>query len=832
MAELDAETLQWARDQVARYAARRTDYVAFTDTLQQVLHCAAAEYAPLAIVQVRTKSIPSFAEKILRKRAAHKDPVNQFTDLCGGRVITHTEDQVQRVSRFLEEHFEIDHDNSENTAARLRTSEFGYQSVHYIITFKRGVFPKRGFAVNVPESLYGMENPRAEVQVRTILQHAWADIGHDMLYKCGFDPPEAWKREFARLAAMLETSDAAFGRVHEGMKRYVSSYGAYMTTDMMDAELTLLGFVREHAPDDVGLALRMAGIATAAGRRGEAVEVLEPFAETGNDAVNRQLGVALCGGHPRQARSQAYKRGQDLLGEAAGGQDGGGLALLALAGTWRGVDEKRARVSFRRAYEADPGEPHALAGHLEYEVLEARDTAVVTAAGAAIAAALETCGARTVAGLDIPRAYFTEGFLHLLRGEAFEALDGYAKGVQLSTSAWQIDDAAASIGHLEAIAERLKGYEWVRRLLVLGLAARFPSKASLNAVHSLMTENVPRLSDPILLVAGGCDPARAEQLEVYREIVVRGLAEFCGTVISGGTLQGVSGFVGEAAAANPAIHALSYLPRHIPSDATVDHRYKELRALPDVGFTPLGPLQAWADMIGSGVAPRTVRLLGISGGQVSAAEYRIALALGATVALVDQSGREAAKLLPDLRWTASSNLIRLPADYASVRAFAGGACAPLMEELREAIAQDLHAAYLTAKMAELRPDEPALAEWSALPQRLRESALQQADDVFAKLAVAGLEAVPVDGRSPALYLIPEAEVERLAEIEHGRWVVERLLAGWKYGPVKDVKGKISPYLVPWGDLTYQVQDWDRAFIRALPESLAKHGFEVRPRAGS
>ena len=119
-------TIKWAQVQVAEYARRRPDYGLLADTLQQVLGHAAREYAPLAIVQVRPKGIPSFAEKCLRKCHKYRQPVDQLTDLCGGRIIVHTEEQVERISRFLEEHFEIDWANSENIGKRLKTSEFGY----------------------------------------------------------------------------------------------------------------------------------------------------------------------------------------------------------------------------------------------------------------------------------------------------------------------------------------------------------------------------------------------------------------------------------------------------------------------------------------------------------------------------------------------------------------------------------------------------------------------------------------------------------------------------------------------------------------------------------
>jgi hypothetical protein len=106
--------------------------------------------------------------------------------------------------------------------------------------------------------------------------------------------------------------------------------------------------------------------------------------------------------------------------------------------------------------------------------------------------------------------------------------------------------------------------------------------------------------------------------------------------------------------------------------------------------------------------------------------------------------------------------------------------------------------------------------------------MRQADDIFAKLELVGLEAVASE--SPAAFVIPGNDVELLGEIEHGRWVVERLLSGWRWGPVKDVKARTTPYLVPWAELPDATREWDRIFIRAIPETLAKHGYEVRKKA--
>lgn len=836
---------QWAHDQVELYTGRRGDYVLLGETLAQVLACAAREYAPLAIVQVRAKSIPSFAEKCLRKRQKYRHPVEQLTDLCGGRIIVHTQEQVERVSRFLEEHFEIDWANSEDSGKRLKTSEFGYQSFHYIVTFKRGVFPAKGFPVEVPDSICGgkggMPNPRAEVQVRTLLQHAWADIGHDMLYKAGVGTPEVWRREFARLAAMLETADGVIGRVHGGMKRFVASYSAYMTPEEMDAELELLEFVlgqtdaelekREidaaRDTDRIALALKIAGVANARERWDTALETLRPHATLGHPLVLRELGIAHCGKGRDELTEAEYTRGQAYLEQSSQDPDVGVPALLALAASWRGVDDAEARAAFDRVFEIQPDDPYALAGYLEYHVAHASDLDAVTAAGAAVATAIETCEARVRGGVDVPGAHFTAGFLRLLKGDGFGALDSYAKGVQLACAHSQLFAALDSLQRVAPNADSLEGHAWAVRLLQVGLAARFPDAASEATIGALATPGASPIVGPVVMVAGGCDPTRAEEFERYRDMLVRGFAEYCGTVIGGGTREGVSGFVGDAVEHNPGVHAMSYLREDgLPSDATIDTRYAELRPIAETGFSPMGPLQAWTDIVASGIHPADVRLLGINGGRISAAEYRIALALGATVALAQDSGREAARLVPDQRWGTSERLMDMPVDAASVRAFVGGICVPVPEELREAIARDLHEIFRKDKEAELRPTEPSLADWDELAPEFQASSLQHAGDIFAKLSLIGLEAVPARGSKPAVYAIPEDQVEFLAEIEHGRWNVERVLEGWRRGPVKDLKTRVSPYLVPWSELSEAVREYDRRFVRAIPETLAKHGYEV------
>ena len=70
------------------------------------------------------------------------------------------------------------------------------------------------------------------------------------------------------------------------------------------------------------------------------------------------------------------------------------------------------------------------------------------------------------------------------------------------------------------------------------------------------------------------------------------------------------------------------------------------------------------------------------------------------------------------------------------------------------------------------------------------------------------------------------QVEILAEMEHERWVDERLKDGWVYGSQRDPDKKISPYLVPWSELTEEVNDWDRNPVRKIPERLESCGLDI------
>lgn len=153
----------------------------------------------------------------------------------------------------------------------------------------------------------------------------------------------------------------------------------------------------------------------------------------------------------------------------------------------------------------------------------------------------------------------------------------------------------------------------------------------------------------------------------------------------------------------------------------------------------------------------------------------------------------------------------------------------------EVIARALHDVYRRARehagwsfgteLDETRRTDPALAPWDELPEDLRESNRDQSAHTPVKLQAVGCELEELAIWCERPFSFADDEVEALAEMEHARWVDERKRQGWLPGP-RDPSGKRTPYLVAWAELSDDVREFDRAFVRSLPAILAKLGYRI------
>jgi hypothetical protein len=122
------------------------------------------------------------------------------------------------------------------------------------------------------------------------------------------------------------------------------------------------------------------------------------------------------------------------------------------------------------------------------------------------------------------------------------------------------------------------------------------------------------------------------------------------------------------------------------------------------------------------------------------------------------------------------------------------------------------------------PSEEADKPWNELPERFKESSRASADHIPVKLAAAGLRLAPHPG--PPIELTP-SEIETMSEIEHHRWMVERLVAGWTHGAERDAVARRHPDLVPWDALEEGVREKDRIVVRTITTSIAAAQMSIR-----
>ena len=145
----------------------------------------------------------------------------------------------------------------------------------------------------------------------------------------------------------------------------------------------------------------------------------------------------------------------------------------------------------------------------------------------------------------------------------------------------------------------------------------------------------------------------------------------------------------------------------------------------------------------------------------------------------------------------------------------------------EILARAAHRDYVRRRLAQGADlaNDPALSAWDDLPESLRESNRAQVADIPAKLSAVGYELAPTGDWDTDLFSFPPEQIEKLACMEHKRFMEERLRAGYRYGP-KDTVAKLSPYLVPWEQLSEDIRDLDRDAVRLIPSLLAAAGYAI------
>ncbi len=158
-------------------------------------------------VSARVKTVPSVEMKLKRRMAddspKYSNGLPDLDDLVGVRVITFLERDVGRARTALSSSFqEIEH--IDKTAEQKASGGFGYSGQHLVLEVPDAE-PPIGCAQH--------RGLKFEVQLRTVLQHAWAEFEHDIRYKEHSVLPPEVHRAFTLASGLIELADKEFSTI-------------------------------------------------------------------------------------------------------------------------------------------------------------------------------------------------------------------------------------------------------------------------------------------------------------------------------------------------------------------------------------------------------------------------------------------------------------------------------------------------------------------------------------------------------------------------------------------------------------------------------------------
>jgi len=171
-------------------------------------------------IQNRTKEWNSISDKVKSGRFSIKKSIFEMQDLVGLRIILLFKPDAQKACDLIEGNLNVT--RKYDTLSRLKEDQFGYSSTHFVISI-----PKEW--AKVP-TFSNMENYKAEIQIRTLSQHAWAEASKELQYKNEENVPKPLLRSIGRISALLETVDFEFERMLVERSNYLKTLTTELTT--------------------------------------------------------------------------------------------------------------------------------------------------------------------------------------------------------------------------------------------------------------------------------------------------------------------------------------------------------------------------------------------------------------------------------------------------------------------------------------------------------------------------------------------------------------------------------------------------------------------------
>ncbi|MBY0304988.1 MAG: RelA/SpoT domain-containing protein [Sphingomonas sp.] len=244
---------------------------------------------PKVVVAInhRVKDFGSFYEKANKQvdgELKYTKPFEQILDLVGIRIVVIAQRNVAEVRDVIRDALDA-FEEEDKAAELLKTGQLGYESYHFLCRLGKERAAFREYA--------GLCDQPFEIQVRTALQHAWAENEHRIQYKKSKNPE--LRKRFLRLAAAISSADEEFDRIYEINEQLQSNAEA--------AEAEISGAEIEAAADSsVQNDLQLSEVSLLFGKRpsellaenrpSEAIQVYDRFIDIQPNQVTHYVGRA------------------------------------------------------------------------------------------------------------------------------------------------------------------------------------------------------------------------------------------------------------------------------------------------------------------------------------------------------------------------------------------------------------------------------------------------------------------------------------------------------------------------------------------------------------
>lgn len=196
----------------------------------------------------RVKSFESYYKKLIRiqPESLGRQPLPVLTDLIGIRIICAFLEDLAQVQKTISENFEVV--EIERKGSDRTFSEFGYESLHILIKIPAKIADMSGKdeRVQLPDGLV------CELQIRTILQDAWAEVEHELVYKSEFSPfDKPLRRKLASVNASLSLADIIFQEIRDYQNKLNQELDARRATFYEKADILVRNQLNEKCSIDV-----------------------------------------------------------------------------------------------------------------------------------------------------------------------------------------------------------------------------------------------------------------------------------------------------------------------------------------------------------------------------------------------------------------------------------------------------------------------------------------------------------------------------------------------------------------------------------------------------